>query len=57
MRLPSGVTPSVSGVMALGKASQRRHSMDLPLPLGRGRWEPNWVWTRFGRPSSSSSVR
>ena len=33
---PSGVTPSVSGVVALGSASYLRNSMVLPLFAGMG---------------------
>ena len=33
---PSGVTPSVRGVVALGRLSYLRNSMVLPPPTGTG---------------------
>ena len=54
--LPSGVTPSVSGVSALSKEPNLRHSTVLPPPAGRGLVAANWLCTSWGLAFSSSSM-
>ena len=45
---PSGVTPSVRGVRALGRGSNFRNWMVLPPPWGMLCFWPNWSWTSSG---------
>ncbi len=51
---PSGVTPSVSGVVALGSGLTLRNSIVLPPPIGIGRFWANWSCTSLG---SAQSIR
>ena len=56
MPLPSGVTPSVSGVSALSNEPNLRHSTVLPPPTGIPFVAANWLCTSWGFALSSSSI-